>query len=65
MLILDCNQEISTSDIEISSPNYPRSFPTDIDCTYVIKTNKTKRLRISFIDFRLPIEDENCDCNKR
>ena len=64
LYILDCNQEIFTSDVEIRSPNYPKNFPTEIECKYVIKTNKTKRLRITFLDFRLPFEDENCDCNK-
>ena len=64
LFILDCNQEIFTSDVEIKSPNYPKNFPTEIECKYVIKTNKTKRLRITFLDFRLPFEDENCDCIK-
>ncbi|CAD5120578.1 DgyrCDS9143 [Dimorphilus gyrociliatus] len=45
---------------EITSPNYPRKYPTSLDCEYIVKSS-TGKVKIDFDDFDVE-EDHSGDC---
>lgn len=55
-----CGGIFQGDEINIRSPNYPKSYPKNLVCYYHIKNSPcTKYYRISFLDFDIGLSD-NC-----
>lgn len=43
---------------QINSPLYPNTYPSNVDCVYVIKPPKAKKIRLEFISFDLEADSK-------
>ncbi|XP_043934264.1 embryonic protein UVS.2-like [Protopterus annectens] len=50
---VSCGQTFMTSSGVFSSPNYPSTYPDNMDCTWVIITSPGKRIQLQMNAFRL------------
>ena len=55
-----CDTVITVPGTEIRSENYPANFPPNMECNYVIKLKEGQRVRLEFLEFRLPPNNGNC-----
>ena len=59
-LTVDCNKVISTPGTVVHSENYPKKFPSNMECNYVIRFKEGQRVRLEFLEFRLTSEEDYC-----
>ena len=52
------SREIRATEGEVTSPNYPRTYPSDSDCTLAIDGGLNVRFKIKFAFFEVE-EDED------
>ena len=43
----------------ISSPNYPQNYPNDVNCSWIITSNTTSKMNLTFNDFDVE-NDKQC-----
>ena len=59
--ILRCGQSTRNAEVVLRSLNYPRNYPDNTDCAYVVFALPGMcRLRLEFVDF---IVEESAGCN--
>ena len=59
--ILRCGQSTFNAEVVLRSLNYPRNYPDNTDCAYVMFAQPGMcRLRLEFVDF---IVEESAGCN--
>ena len=60
---IDCGDKKMTTQGTITSPNYPNKFPTNVTCWWVIKSPKSKHVKISITDMAMQ-HRQNDDCSR-
>ena len=56
-----CNIEINNSGSELSTPNYPNVFPSDVDCTQIVRFSPNKTILLTFLSFNLETSGSDAD----
>ncbi|CAH0721455.1 unnamed protein product, partial [Brenthis ino] len=59
-LTSSCGGHLSSEEGAIASPNYPRSYPSNADCEWILSTAPGNRVYITFENFDLGYS-ENCN----
>ena len=59
---IDCGNADMTQEGTITSPNYPKNFPTNVVCWWVIKAPAGKRIRVSITDMQMLWRTDDGDC---
>ena len=52
------SRELSATEGEVTSPNYPEDYPVNADCTLAIDGGNNVKLKIKFVSFEVE-EDED------
>ena len=48
-----CDEEIDSAGTKLTSPNYPKDYPHNAECTYVIRFKEGQIITLEFLDFTL------------
>lgn len=48
-----CLEDYTDNYGEINSPNYPRNYPNNFDCTYRITVGFNEQIELDFVNFEL------------
>ena len=51
--MVDCNKTISSKGVELTQPNYPNMYETELDCKQLIQFNDNETITLTFVDFNL------------
>ena len=52
-ILIGCNVEYNTSDVELTTPNYPDDYFPYQDCNQVIRLEEGVQVKLEFIEFQL------------
>ncbi|XP_023314262.1 cubilin homolog isoform X1 [Trichogramma pretiosum] len=55
-----CGGNYTAENGVVASPNYPYSYPSNADCTWLFNNSPGNRIFLTFSDFQL-LDSENCD----
>ena len=60
LFAVDCHEEITIAGKEFTSPNHPGDYPSNANCTQVIRFKEGQIITLEFLEFNLERIGSTC-----